>query len=81
MRNKLITILIVLILQSCSCITGYETPKNYMIVGDIKSKSDYCLYISNSGKRTTKDNLLGNWYAAIADTCGKWNVGDTIRFR
>ena len=31
-------------------------------------------------EKTTKDNLF-SWYAAIADTCGKWNVGDTIRFR
>jgi hypothetical protein len=80
MKTKLIYILFVLLFNACSCIGGYETPKKILIIGKIQSKRDYCLYISNNTTYNTKNNILGNWHSAIADSCGKWNIGDTIKF-
>lgn len=60
--NKLIIILIVLILQSCS---SYY----YINVSRIeRQENGSCKYCNNN-------------YQCVIDDCGKWNVGDTIRFK
>ena len=63
--NKLITILIVSLLQSC-------TIKDYFVVPEIFTRqkpAKECIYVSYK------------YTAKIMCDCGKWNVGDTLRFR
>jgi len=78
--KKLIYILLIIVSTACSGLAGYETPKYYMIVGEIKSYSGHCLYIANTTTQDFNTNFIGNWHPAIADSCGKWNIGDTIKF-
>ncbi len=78
--KKLVYILLIIVSTACSSLGGYETPKYYMVVGDIESYTGYCIYIGKNSNEDINSNILGNWYPAIADSCGKWNIDDTIKF-
>ena len=78
--RKIIIGLMFPLLTSCVEFFGRETPKNFLVVGTIEYRENFCIYISKDRKNKTAQNPFGSWYAAIADTCGKFNVGDTIYF-
>jgi len=74
--KKLITILtITMFLSSCR----YETPKIPFIVEEINQFEDgFCKYESSKTKTLTHPfNIY--WDACIIDSCGKFNVCDTVK--
>ena len=68
--KKLLILVLAIVLYSC----GRAIPKNGFVVGKIKSDGIFCKYIM----KATSGSFMKN--AAIVDTCGKWNIGDTIKF-
>jgi len=74
--KKLITLLtITIFLSSCR----YETPKMPFVVQEINQfRNGFCKYESYTSRIITHPFSF-YWDACIIDTCGKFNVGDTIK--
>ena len=87
MVNKILISLMLLIFTGC----GYESMNNYnthIIITDVgksfyseKNNDNMCYYIGNSGSTIAG---LGELYSSdnfcFYDTCGKFQIGDTINF-
>lgn len=83
--KKLILMLFILIgLTSCR----YETPINGIIIHDIIKYDDiHCRYESAANDGTSRyyttstSPFSTHWCTSIIDSCGKYNIGDTIIFK
>lgn len=74
--KKLIGIIAIIIGLS-SCGHNSVNVNQVLIIREIeKSDSPYCKYY---GDNRTLQTFSSTW--CIVDTCGKWNVGDTIKLR
>jgi len=71
MKNKII-ILIAMLLTGC----GYAPMKNSFVIIKIEeSYNGLCAYHGIGAY-----NVIGNTHSKFYDTCGKFQIGDTINF-
>jgi hypothetical protein len=76
-KLKLILILLtVMIVSSCQ----YETPINYIVVREISHYNDTNCYYEGDLKYRPTPVIFSHWGTAVIDYCGKYQIGDTIKF-
>lgn len=69
---KIITILVIILLYSCTFDNAISNKKGYIITRlSSSTTSSYCIYTCN------RDDVTR---LSFSDTCGKYKVGDTIHF-
>lgn len=77
MKNLILFLSIFIFGSGC----GYESPKEYIIISNIKVHNNIlCNYQTLPSAHSNHDAFIGHWYVNIIDTCGKYNIGDTIVF-
>lgn len=77
---------IFLIMLLCGCF-GQETPsfqpENPFVVTEIKTTEQKGICLYNKGHQLAENSsdwcLLCDWYPEIYDSCGKFQIGDTIK--
>jgi hypothetical protein len=73
--KKLLALLLLFVV--CSCGYAPATTEEPITITEILGRGDgYCKYYS----RPKYSDILGSFNACFIDTCGKFNVGDSIKF-
>lgn len=73
--KKLLALLLLLVV--CSCGYSPASTREPIIITEIWASGDgFCFYYSEPDDTV----LFGNFKSCFIDTCGKFNVGDTIKF-